>query len=379
MKVPYFDLSQQTAKLRPGIDAAIKRVIDSGTFVLGPEVEAFEREWAAYCGTKHAVAVNSGTAALHLALLGAGVGPGDKVIVPAMSFVATAEAVSHCGATPLFADIQSDTLSLSVHQTAELLEDSIEGFNVKAVVPVHLYGAPANIAALRSLIDRDYPDCSLIEDACQAHGATHHGERAGGLARAAAFSFYPGKNLGAFGEAGIITTSDDALAADARSRRAHGAATVYHHDQIGYNYRMEALQGAILRAKLPYLDGWNASRRAIAGAYLEAFANLPELLLQRVRPLDQSSNHLFVVQHPRAKELREFLAARGVGTSRHYPVPLHLTGAYQHLGYKVGDFPAAERLAREGVSLPIWPEMSLEQIETVIAAVIEFCHQPFST
>lgn len=366
MKVPYFDLSHQTAALRPQLDAAIKRVIDSGVFVSGPEVEAFESEWAGYVGTKYAVAVNSGTAALHLALLGAGVGPGDKVIVPAMSFIATAEAVSHCGATPVFVDIDPLRWTICPAKVADALED----VHARAILPVHLYGQPADMEILDGV--SSHWNVPIIEDACQAHGAAIHDKNAGTFGAAAAFSFYPGKNLGAFGEGGVITTDSSDIARQATRLRSHGAAVPYQHDSVGFNYRMEELQAVVLRVKLPHLAKWNGQRARIAEEYREALRQVPELRLQYEANKNWPSNHLFVVQHARAKEFRESLANRGVGTSRHYPVPLHLTRAYAHLGYKVGDFPNAERLARECVSLPIWPEMTDAQVEHVIDSVKAF-------
>ncbi len=368
MKVPYFDLAQQTAALRPQIDAAIKRVIDSGVFVSGPEVEAFEHEFAAFCGVKHAVAVNSGTAALHLSLLAAGVGPGDEVITTASSFIATSEAIRHCGAKPVFVDIDPETCQIDVNKAVEAQTN-----DTKMILPVHLYG---QMAPMDKLVYH-FKACNITEDACQAVGATYRGKRAGKIGLSAAYSFYPGKNLGALGEGGILVTDSNSLAEDARSRRSHGVTSgKYYHDKLGFNYRLDELQAAILRVKLPYVYTWNKARRAIASFYREAFAGLPNLELQHEVPHGLGNHHLFVVRHPRPDKLQEYLLQCGIGTARHYPRALNQMPANDDL-YHPDDsgrqLPHAERLAAQCVSLPIWPEMDMFHVRPVIEAVTAFC------
>ncbi len=367
MKVPYFDLAQQTASLRPEIDAAIKRVIDSGVFVSGPEVEAFEHEFAAFCGVKHAVAVNSGTAALHLSLLAAGVGPGDEVITTASSFIATSEAIRHCGAKPVFVDIDPETCQIDPN-----LADGAKAARRQIVLPVHLYG---QMAPMDKLVAR-FGAGNIIEDACQAVGSTYRGKRAGKIGFAAAYSFYPGKNLGALGEGGMLVTDLPSVAEEARSRRSHGVSSgKYYHDKLGFNYRLDELQAAILRVKLPYVYTWNKARRAIASFYREAFAGLPNLELQHEVPHGQGNYHLFVVRHPRPDKLQEYLLQCGIGTARHYPRALNQMAANDDLyPHDTGrQLPHAERLAAQCVSLPIWPEMDMFHVRPVIEAVTAFC------
>jgi dTDP-4-amino-4,6-dideoxygalactose transaminase len=365
MKVPYFDLSQQTAALRPQIDEAIKRVIDSGRFISGAEVEAFENEYARYIGVDHAVAVNSGTAALHLALLGVGVCPGDRVITTPATFVATAEAIAHCGAIPVFVDIDPETMNLDPY----LVEQAYaKNASVRALLPVHLYGQPASMDKLSAVADK--LGLQTVWDACQAHGATFRGTKIGKQGRACAFSFYPGKNLGAFGEGGIITTNSAQLATESRMRRAHGSRELYNHEVVGFNYRLDEIQAAILRVKLPHLDRWVNRRRQIAALYREAFLGRAGLELQLPHPLSNGAYHLFVVRHTRREQFQAHLESCGVGHACHYPRPSHHQRAFS----ASVSLPHALQWSRECVSLPIWPEMTDDQVQHVIESVLSFSY-----
>lgn len=364
LAVPAADLRTQVASLQPALSEVMANVIASGCYVLGPHVEAFEDAFARFVGIRHCVAVNSGTSALHLALRALGIGPGHEVIVPAMTFVATAWAVSYCGATPIFADIDPNTFTLVPAEVERRLTP-----RTRAIVPVHLYGQPADLWPLMDVACAF--DLPIIEDAAQAHGAIYQSMGAGSLGSCGCFSFYPGKNLGACGEGGAVVTDDGGLADHLRSLRDHGQSRRYHHDEIGFNYRMDALQGAILRLKLDHLVSWNERRRELATRYAEAFADLPLELPTEV-PGREHIYHQYVIQHDRRDELQRALAERGVQAGLHYPIPLHLQPAYASLGGKPGDHPIAERLARRCLSLPIYPEMTDAQHEHVVACVREF-------
>jgi dTDP-4-amino-4,6-dideoxygalactose transaminase len=353
MLVPYADLKGQYAALREEILAALDRVGSKAAFILGEEVQEFEREFAAYCGVKHCVAVNSGTSALHLALLGVGVQAGDEVITTPNTFIATAEAISYAGALPVFVDIDPRTANLDPGLIAAAITP-----RTRAILPVHLYGLAAEMNPIMEIATRHH--LAVIEDAAQAHGARYHGKRVGGIGSAAAFSFYPTKNLGAYGEGGALTTNDDALAAQARSLRSHGEGRRYFHDAVGYNYRMEGFQGAILRVKLPRLDRWNARRKELAEIYRRTLAGA-RVELQEGGAAGGRVDHLLVVYVADRDAVRARLEERGVQTSIHYPVPLHLQKPYQALGYRRGDFPLAERACERVISMPLYPEMSDEQ------------------
>lgn len=366
MGVPFVDLRAQYETIAEEMKASVLRALDSQIFVLGPEVEAFEQEFAAYCGVGHAVAVNSGTAALHLALLALGVGPGDEVITVANTFIATAEAISACGATPVFIDVDAQTDLMD----PALLESAITP-RTRAIIPVHLYGQVAEMEAIRAIAARH--NIPVIEDACQAHGATYRGQRAGSLGAIGCFSFYPSKNLGAIGEGGMAVTDSPELAAAMRTLRDHGQSRRYYHDVVGYNYRMSALQGAALRVKLPYLDGWNARRRAHAQRYDRLLAGLPvETTVEA--PTGESVYHLYVVRVPDRDALRAHLAASGIATGVHYPVPIHLQEAYADLGYRSGSLPVTEEHAAQIVSLPMYAELTDAQIDAVVAAIARCPH-----
>lgn len=365
MTVPYFDLKKQYSGMREEILGALDRVCGSASFILGEEVGKFEKEFAALCEAKYCVAVNCGTSALHLALLSLGVGPGDEVITTPNTFIATAEAVCYTGARPVFVDIDPKTANLD----PALIERAITS-RTKVILPVHLYGRPADMDRILDLADRR--GLKVIEDACQAHGARCRGRRVGSLGAAAAFSFYPTKNLGAYGEGGALTTNDAEIAAFARSLRTHGQSGPYTHDRMGYNYRMDGFQGAVLRVKLKRLEEWNRRRREIADLYRSILRDSKvEILPDDSR--DERVYHLFVVYVERRDAVRAALEASGVYTAVHYPRPLHLQPCFAALGYGPGGLPHAERACGRALSMPFYPEMTEEQVryaaEQLIRAV----------
>jgi dTDP-4-amino-4,6-dideoxygalactose transaminase len=357
----------QFAQIRTEVMEALAEVADSGGYVLGPKVAAFEAAFAAAHGVKHCVAVNTGTSALHLALIGAGVGSGDEVITVPMTFVATSWAISYCGATPVFVDVDPATYTMDPFRVAGRITR-----RTKAIMPVHLYGHPADLGPLRSTADRY--GIPLIEDAAQAHLATYEGRPVGGFGLAAGFSFYPGKNLGALGEGGAVVTDSDALAARMRALRDHAQTQRYHHTEIGFNYRMDALQGAVLGIKMKHLARWTARRRELAERYLTLLRDLP-LDLPCVRADCDPVWHLFVVRHPDRDRIRTELDERGIQTGLHYPIPVHLQQAYQNLGYEPGDFPVSERIARECFTLPLYPEMTEAHQDAVVHALADVLKQ----
>ncbi|HTV53738.1 MAG TPA: DegT/DnrJ/EryC1/StrS family aminotransferase [Terriglobia bacterium] len=367
MKVPYFDLKGQYAGLRDEILPALDRVCRDASFILGSEVAEFEKEFAAYCEAKYCVAVNSGTSALHLALLGAGVGPGDEVITTGNTFIATAEAISYTGAQPVFVDIDPATANIDPNR----IEDAITS-RTKVILPVHLYGRPVDFAAIAEIADRY--GLTVIEDGCQAHGARYHGRRVGSLGHASAFSFYPGKNLGAYGEGGALTTNDEHVAELARTLRDHGQTRRYFHDLIGYNYRMDGFQGAVLRVKLRHLNEWTAKRQELARLYRDLLTKSPVALPQD-DPQSESVYHLFVVYTDARDEARLQLEARGVQTAIHYPRPVHLQAPYAELGYRPGSLPHTESACERCFSMPLYPELSLEQVRYAAEALIEVAEE----
>jgi len=362
--IPYLDLAAQIRSIRPELDAAWARVLDACTFCLGPEVAQFEKDFAQYCGAEHCIGFNNGTSALHVALRLLEIGPGDEVITTPYTFVATSWAICYLGARPVFVDIDEESFNLD----PKLVEQAVTS-RTRAILPVHLYGQPADLNPLLE-ISRKH-QLPLIEDAAQAHGATYQGRRVGTLGRMSCFSFYPGKNLGACGEGGALVTNDAALEQRARSLRDHGSTRRYYHDEIGYNYRMEGIQGAVLRVKLKYLDAWTEARRKVMALYNELLADTP-LKLPREAGYAKSAWHLFVVRHPDRDRLKTSLEEHQIGCGLHYPLPLHRQKAFQYLGYKEGDFPVAEAAARECLSLPIYPELTEEQIQLVARTIEEF-------
>jgi len=364
--IPFVDLKAQYETIRDEVNAALLRVLESAQFVLGPEVEAFESEFAGYCGARHCVAVSSGTSALHLALLAAGVQPGDEVITVSHTFVATAAAVRHAGARPVFVDIDPRTCLID----PEKIESAITE-RTRALLPVHLYGLCADMDAIAEIARRH--NLTVIEDAAQAHGAEYKGRRAGSLAPLACFSFYPGKNLGAYGEGGAVTTDSGEHARLLRELRDHGQSRKYHHDRLGYNYRLEGIQGAVLRVKLRRLDSWNEARRAHAAEYRRLLADVSGVRLLEDAPYENVPvHHIFPVFTPRRDELAEYFKREGISTGIHYPVPVHLQKAFADLDPPAGALPETERAARETLSLPVYPELPRDALARVADAVRRF-------
>ncbi|KQV70297.1 DegT/DnrJ/EryC1/StrS family aminotransferase [Rhizobium sp. Root1220] len=360
--IPLLDLKAQYASIKGEVDAAALRVLASGHYVLGEEVARLEEEFAAYCNARHAIAVNTGTSALHLSLLAAGVGPGDEVITVSFTFVATASAICYTGARPVFVDVEPVTLTMDPTK----LEAAITP-RTKAIVPVHLYGQMADMDAIRAIADKH--GLPVIEDACQAHGAEYKGRRAGSIGVSGCFSFYPGKNLGACGEGGIVVTSNDEHAKTIRMLRDWGQEQRYHHLLKGFNYRMDEIQGAILRVKLRYLEDWTEARRARADRYSALLAG-SRVVRAPVAVADRRHvYHVYAVRSHDREHLQHALRADGIHTGLHYPIPVHLQKAHADLGYRTGDLPVSEAAAREVLSLPIYPELTLRQVEQVVAAV----------
>lgn len=366
MNVPFLDVHAGSAELRPELDAAYHRVMGSGRYLLGAELEQLESEFSAYCEAARSVGVANGLDALHLILRAYRIGPGDEVIVPSNTYIATWLAVSYAGATPVPVEPDPRTFNLDPARIACAITPK-----TRAILPVHLYGQPADMDPILA-VARGHR-LKVIEDAAQAHGARYKGRRTGSLADAAAFSFYPAKNLGAFGDGGAITTSDPELAERVRALRNYGSREKYHHDCQGLNSRLDELQAAFLRVKLRKLDEWNARRRAVAARYLSALSSAPPLELPFVPEYAEPVWHLFAVRHPRRHELESSLAARGISTLIHYPVPPHLSGAYSAAGWKPGAFPIAEEMANSELSLPLGPHLSPEQQDCVIEALRHSC------
>lgn len=363
--VPFLDLAPVHADLKAAILAGIEDVIDSSAFTNGAQVRSFEAAFAEYCGAEHAVGVASGLDALRLGLLAAGCAPGDEVIVPANTFVATIEAVTQAGGVPVLADVSETDYNLDVDAVEALV-----GARTRFVLPVHLYGQMADMRRLRPLAVSRH--LTIIEDACQAHGAARDGLRVGLAGRAAAFSFYPGKNLGAMGDAGALLTDDGRLAAVVRALREHGQRAKYVHDFEGYTARLDTIQAVALTHKLPFLDDWNAQRRSIALAYASALRGVGDLVLPPVPEGSDPVWHLYVVRTAQPDGLAEFLRSYGIAAGRHYPQPPHRSEAYAWLGYQPGAFPVTEALAAQVLSLPIFPGMTMEQVDSVVDRIREY-------
>lgn len=358
MKVPFLNLLAAYEEIKPELDAAYNRVMSSGHYILGTETEAFEREFAAYCGVKHCIAVGSGLDALHLVLKAWNIGKGDEVIVPANTFIATWLAVSYAGATPVPVEPDEFTYNLA----PENIEAAITT-KTKAIIPVHLYGQPADMHRIKA-IARKY-SLRVLEDAAQAHGACYHGSRTGGLGDAAAFSFYPGKNLGAFGDGGAITTNDDDVATTVRKLRSYGSSIKYVHEMKGYNSRLDELQAALLRVRLKYLDQWNSRRVEIAGTYEKELGKLG-LQVPFVPEWVEPVWHLYVIRCNNRAVLQDKLNKAGISTLIHYPTPPHMQEAYASLNFKQGDFSLSEKLSSEILSLPMGPQLRKDQLEYII-------------
>ncbi|MDE6760097.1 MAG: DegT/DnrJ/EryC1/StrS family aminotransferase [Lachnospiraceae bacterium] len=361
--IPYINLERMHKRIKGEMESAINQVIDAEWYILGNELELFEKEYAAYCGTEYCIGVGNGLDALHIILEACGIGAGDEVIVPADTFIATPLAVSYCGATPVFVDVLEDTYNLN----PALVEQKITK-NTKAIMPVHLYGRLADVQAIRDIAN-SY-SLKIIEDAAQAHGAIIDGKRAGALGDAAGFSFYPGKNLGALGDAGAIVTSDKDLYEKAKALRNYGSNIKYHHIYKGFNSRMDELQAAVLRVKLRYLDDWSQERRKIAKYYLENIHN-DRIKLPQYSDIDNVW-HVFSVFCEERDSLQNYLKQCEIMTQTHYPIPVHLQEAYVELGYKKGDFPVAENIADTELSLPIWCGMTEMEMDKVVQAVNAF-------
>ncbi len=362
MRIPLLDLQAQYQTIKEEINQAIQNVLDSSVYILGPEMKTLEKEIAAFCGTKEAVAVANGTDALVLTLKAFGIGPGDEVITTPFTFFASAETIALVGATPVFVDIDPVTLNLDLTQ----LEGKITS-KTKAIIPVHIFGQMVDVEKIMEIAARH--DLKVIEDAAQAIGAEYGGKKAGSIGHASTFSFFPTKNLGAYGDAGMIVTNDEDLASQLRMLRFHGSKTKYYHDEIGYNSRLDELQAAILRVKLRYLDVWNESRREKAKVYDQLLAGAAVQIPGR-DPQALPIYHLYVLRTEERRALMERLKAGGVANAIYYPVPLHLQKAFRTLGYKVGDFPVAEKACEQALAIPCYPELSFEQ-QQEIAAIIK--------
>ena len=355
--IPLVDLKAQYRGLKPEIDRAVLQVLDNAQFILGPAVSAFEKDFAAFCHTSEAIGVNSGTSALHLALLAAGVGPGDEVITVPFTFVATVAAIEYAGAKPVLVDVEPDYWTMDPAKVEAAITR-----RTKAIVPVHLYGQPADMDPILAVAKRH--GLMVIEDACQAHASEYKGRRCGSMGQLGCFSFYPGKNLGAYGEGGAVVTSDAAMAEKIRLLRAWGEETRYEHKYKGFNYRMDGVQGAVLGVKLKYLEAWTEARRSRAALYAAQLADTPAIVPSE-RPGSRHVYHVYVVRLSERDAWRARLTEAGVQVGVHYPIPVHLQPAYRDLGYARGDFPVSERAASEVLSLPIFPELTAEQVDTV--------------
>lgn len=362
-KIPLLDIKAEYIEIKDSMDEAIQRVVNSARFILGDEVENFEHEFADFSRASYAIGVGSGTDALYLALKACGIGAGDEVITTPMTFIATAEAISLCGATPVFADVDPLT-----HNIAPDCLGSVLTSRTKAIIPVHIHGRPADMDPILEFARQN--KIFVIEDAAQAHGAEYKGRRIGTLGDLSCFSFYPGKNLGAYGDAGIITTNNSELAGKLKLLRDHGRTSKYEHTVLSFNWRLDALQAAILRAKLPNLEGWNLRRREIAALYDHLLASAPiqkPLISEDIK----SVWHHYAINIEDRDVAAEKLKAEGIETGIHYPLPLHLQPAYQFLGYKQGDFPSAEKVANTTLSLPIYPSLTNDQVNFVVETLID--------
>lgn len=366
MKIPFVDLKAQLAGVRDDVFRNLAAAIDSTAFILGEEVSDFEEAFAAYCGCRHAIGVNSGLDALKLSLMAMGIGPGDEVVIPANTFIACALAITDLGARPVLVEPDERTYVLDVGRVEQAITP-----RTKAVMPVHLYGQPVDMVALAEIAGRR--GLRIIEDASQAHGARDRGRRVGALGEIAAFSLYPGKNLGAYGDGGIVTTDDGAWAERIRLLRNYGSSRKYYHEVCGFNTRLDTLQAAVLAAKLPHLDDWNGRRRAAAARYTQLLQGVGDVVTPAVRADAEPVFHLYVIRSRHRDAIADHLERRGVSTIIHYPVPIHLQRAYRQTGWwREGDFPLTERLCSEILSLPVFPEITSEQIDYVVEGIRTF-------
>jgi dTDP-4-amino-4,6-dideoxygalactose transaminase len=365
MNVPFLDLKAQYKAIKDEVHAAINDVMENTAFAGGPFVAKFEQEFAKFCDCKHAVGVGNGTDALWLSLIALGIKPGDEVITVPNTFIATAEAISFSGAKPVFVDILEETNNMN----PALIEAAITK-KTKAIIPVHLFGQPADMDPIMTIAKKH--GLFMIEDACQAHGAEYKGKKAGSIGNTGAFSFYPGKNLGAYGEAGAVVTNDDAIVEKMRMFRDHGQAKKYYHGMIGWNARMDGIQGAVLHVKLKYLQGWNDSRRKNAQKYSELLSAVKDVMPPRQAEYAKHIYHIYAIRIKQREKLMAHLTAKGIACGIHYPIPLHLQDAYRFLNLGVGSFPIAEKCAAEYLSLPMYPELTSEQINYVAKEIKEF-------
>jgi dTDP-4-amino-4,6-dideoxygalactose transaminase len=367
MRVPFVDLGLQHQALSTELQQTIAGVLERGDFILGTDVTLFEEEFSAYCGTRWAVGVDSGTSALELALRAFGVGPGDEVITAANTFVATASAIAYTGAKPVLVDVDPKTYTIDVSQAESEISN-----RTAAIIPVHLYGQPADMDPIMELAGRH--GLAVIEDACQAHGAKYKGMTVGSIGHAGAFSFYPSKNLGACGDGGMLTTDDEQLAQRVRMLRDHGQREKYRHALLGYNRRLDTIQAAVLRVKLRYLDTWNAQRRRRAGLYTRLLADCP-VMTPVVANYADPVWHLYVIRSVIRDGLRDYLVSQGISVGMHYPIPIHKQPAYAYLGYENGRLPTTEELADQILSLPMCPALAEESLEYVVETIKSFLMQ----
>ena len=370
MNIPFVDLKAQYRSIQDEVNAEIAATLEKCDFILGQNVESFEKEFASFCGARYGIGVDSGTSALELALLAYDIGPGDEVITSANTFIATALAITYTGAKPVLVDIEPDSYMIDPDRLREAITE-----RTKAIIPVHLYGHPADMDLICAIANEH--DLVVIEDASQAHGARYRGERVGTFGDVAAFSLYPGKNLGAYGDAGVLVTDDERVNNQLRLLRNWGSVKKYHHEILGYNRRMDTLQSSILRVKLRHLEGWNMARRSHAKLYHQLLAD-SSLTLPVEASNAESVYHLYVIRTPERDKLANYLQERGVAAIIHYPVPIHLQPAYKELGHQAGDFPITEQFAQEILSLPIFPELQPEQIHYIAKVIGEFDaeHEP---
>ena len=365
MNVPFLDLKAQLPKVRSEIEERFSKIIDNTAFVCGKEVQEFEESFSKLHKVKYTVGLSSGTDGNHIAMLCCDIGRGDEVIVPVNTFIATAEAISHSGATPVFIDVDEETFNIDINRIEEKITPS-----TKAINPVHLFGQPADLKPIKEIAQKK--DLFVLEDAAQAHLAEYSDRMVGGIGQIASWSFYPGKNLGAWGEAGAVTTNDEEMYLKAKKMRDHGSGKKYYHDLIGHNYRMSEFQAAVLNVKMKYIEDWTEMRRKNAEKYNERLADIEQVVTPSELENVKHVYHLYVIRAKDSERLQNFLKESGIGTGLHYPIPLHLTQAYAYLGYKKGDFPVAEKLAKEIISLPMYPELTEEQIDYVCEKIKAF-------
>lgn len=368
MQIPFIDFKKLHEPIKEETGAAIQNVIDNNAFIMGKAVTDFENDFAKAHDVKHCIAVSAGTDANHLVLWGLGLKEGDEVIIPANTFIATAWGATLCGATPVFVDCEIDSYNIDPKKIEEKITPK-----TKAIVAVHLYGQPADMDEIRKIAEKH--NIYLVEDAAQSHLAKYKDKTAGGLSEAASFSFYPGKNLGAFGEGGAVTTNDDELAQKIRMLRDHGSMKKYYHEYYGHNYRMEGIQGAVLGVKLKYLDEWTNKRRAAAKKYSELLKDIEQICLPKEMSYAKHVYHLYIITTPERDNLQKYLSENGIASGLHYPIPLHLQKCFEHMGHKKGDFPVTEKLADECLSLPMYPDLSDEQIEYICDKIKHFFKQ----